>query len=89
MHLSSPQPTEPSKSAFDPLDLEIIEQVYDAVWDAVRVNDPFRNLRLDDELKASIRRVLFACAAIQGTNDPDGLKEAVLSTLKSPSGSDK
>ena len=34
-----------SQSAFDPLDLEIIEQVYDAIWDSVRIADPFRNLR--------------------------------------------
>ena len=81
MQLSQPQSSEPCKSAFDPLDLEIIERVYESIWDTVRLADPFRNLRMDEDLQASIRQRLFAYVAVKGTNDPEGLKDAVLSSL--------
>lgn len=84
MQLSNTQLSGPCKSAFDPLDLEVLEQVYESLWDAVRANDPFRNLRMDEDLQASIRRALFAYAAVKGTADPDALKEAVLSSMKPP-----
>jgi hypothetical protein len=81
MQLFTQESPEPCYTAFDPMELEIIERVYNSIWDAIRIADPFRDLRMDNELQATIRRKLFAYASLKGPNDPEALKEAVLESL--------
>ena len=81
MQLFTQESPEPCYTAFDPMELEIIERVYNSIWDAIRIADPFRNLRMDEELQASLRRKLFAYAALKGTNDPEALMQTVLESL--------
>ena len=52
---------------FDPLDLEIIEHVYEAAWARVEA-DILRDTRKDDERKTALRQWVFVLA---GTDPVD------------------
>ena len=46
--------------AFQPLDLEIIDRVYEAAWVQIEARDPFRDRSKDGERQDALRRRLFA-----------------------------
>ena len=50
------------RRVFDPLDLEIIDHVFEAVWARVEANDPERDSDRDDERKEALRKWVFAVA---------------------------
>jgi hypothetical protein len=41
-------------SVFHPLDLEIMDRVYDAAWAQLEAREPFRNRQKDDELRNAL-----------------------------------
>jgi hypothetical protein len=47
---------------FDPLDLEIIDRVYEAAWARVEANNFTRDTNRDDERKKALRQWIFALA---------------------------
>ena len=46
--------------AFDPFDMEIIEQAYDTAWAAIVSREPFRDTSQDNERKMFLRKRIFA-----------------------------
>ena len=65
-----------------PLDLQMIDRVYDAAWGHVVSNDPFRDTTRDGERKQALREKVFALA--QGSVDFDTLLNAVLRSIAEP-----
>jgi hypothetical protein len=47
---------------FLPLDLQVIEMVYDAAWTMIASRDPFRDPSFDKDRKIALRRMVFALA---------------------------
>ena len=71
------------KSVFDPLDLEIIDLVYEVAWAHAQAREPSRNVASDAGRQKALRRKIFGIARIQGPGhiDFDTLTEAVLATI--------
>ena len=66
--------------AFDPLDLEIIDRVYEAAWAQVEARDPSRDRQKDGEWQKALKKLVFALAA-SGHVDFDSLLDNVLESL--------
>ena len=67
--------------AFDPLDMEIIDLVYEVAWEQIlRANHP-TILADDEERQASLRKRVFALAGDGGV-DFDTLLDRVLASLQ-------
>ena len=67
---------------FDPLDLEIIDRVYEAVWAQVEAREPFRDKQRDEDRQEALKRLVFDFAASEsGHIDFDDLYERVLSNI--------
>jgi hypothetical protein len=49
--------------AFDPLDLEIIDHVFEAAWAQIEARRPFRNPESDAERREALRKYVMNCAA--------------------------
>jgi hypothetical protein len=75
------------KRAFDPLDLEIIDRVYEVAWAHVEAREPYRDTAKDGERQKVLRKKIFGVARIAGSGhiDFDTLTEVVLATI--PEGS--
>jgi hypothetical protein len=69
--------------AFDPLDLEIIDRVYEAAWAKLEACEPFRDRERDLERQEALRKQIMACATA-GHVDFDDLCGKVLETLSNP-----
>ena len=71
------------KSVFDPLDLEIIDRVYDVAWAHAQAREPYRNTALDGARQTALRRKILGVARIAGPGhiDYDTLAEVVLATI--------
>ena len=69
--------------AFDPLDLEIIDRVYEAVWAQIEAREIDRDVERDPERQQTLREHIFAVAGM-GPVDFDALYERVLETLRPP-----
>jgi hypothetical protein len=65
--------------AFDPLDLEIIDRVFEASW-AHEARDSKRDTTKDADRQEALRKLVFACANA-GTVDFDRLFECVIANL--------
>jgi hypothetical protein len=65
--------------AFDPLDLEIIDRVYEAAWAQIEAREPHRDTERDGERQQVLRKHIFAVAGM-GSVDFDALYERVLAT---------
>jgi hypothetical protein len=66
--------------AFDPLDLEIIDRVYEAVWAQIEAREIDRDSERDPERQQTLREHIFAVAGM-GPVDFDALYDRVLETL--------
>src|ERR1051326_5515657 len=75
---------EPSMSSFarvfDPLDLEIIDRVVEAVWVRIEAQSSLRDGRTDDELKEMLLKQVMICAA-SGKVDFDALYDKVAASM--------
>ena len=69
--------------AFDPLDLEIIDRVYEAAWAKLEACEPFRDSERDLERQDALRKQIMACATA-GHVDLDDLYERALASLSDP-----
>ena len=69
--------------AFDPLDMEIIDLVYEVAWEQVSAREPSHNSAEDEERQASLRKRIFALAGSGGV-DFDTLLDRVLASLPQP-----
>ena len=65
---------------FDPLDLEIIDRVYEAAWAKIEARYLYRDTSRDDERQKALRRWLFVLAA-SGPVDFDTLYDKVETSL--------
>lgn len=65
---------------FDPLDLEIIDRVYETAWAHLEAREPFRDREKDDERREALRKKVLAFA-ICGKIDFDTLCDQVLPTM--------
>jgi hypothetical protein len=68
---------------FDPLDLEIIDRVYEAAWAQLEAREPARDREVDGERHEALRKLVFACA-IPGGVDFDKLYDRVLANMRMP-----
>jgi hypothetical protein len=71
--------------AFDPLDLEIIDLVYEVAWEQISAREPSRDTTEDEERQATLRKRVFALAGDGGV-DFDTLLDRVLASLPKPFG---
>ena len=69
--------------AFDPLDLEIIDLVYEVAWEQVSAREASLDTAEDEERQASLRKRVFALAGNGGV-DFDTLLDRVLASLPEP-----
>jgi len=69
--------------AFDHLDLEIIDLVYEVAWEQVSARQPSHDTAEDEERQASLRKRVFALAGDGGV-DFDTLLDRVLASLPQP-----
>jgi hypothetical protein len=69
--------------AFDPLDMEIIDLVYEVAWEQISARDPSAEAAKDEERQASLRKRVFALAGDGGV-DFDILLDRVLASLPTP-----
>jgi hypothetical protein len=65
---------------FDPLDLEIMDCVYEAAWARVEALEPLRDTERDAERQEELCKIIFAFAGT-GHVDFDNLCESVLTTI--------
>lgn len=69
--------------AFDPLDMEIIDLVYEVAWEQISSREPSSDTAQDEERQASLRKQVFAFAGSGGV-DFDTLLDRVLANLPKP-----
>ena len=60
---------------FDPLDLEIIDRVYEAAWAQLEAREPARDREVDGERHEALRKLVFACAIPGGVDFDKGAGE--------------
>jgi hypothetical protein len=65
---------------FDPLDLEIIDRVYEAAWAHIEGRDPYRDREKDGERQEALRKRIFAVAGHRPV-DFDTLCNKVLASM--------
>jgi hypothetical protein len=68
------------RPVFLPLELEIIDRVYEAAWAQVEARDPFRDKTKDGERHDVLRKQLFAVAS-SGPVDFDTLYDKVVAVI--------
>jgi hypothetical protein len=60
-----------SKSGFDPLDLEIIDRVYEVAWAHIEACQPNRNTASDGFRQETLRKKIFGIARMLGPGHVD------------------
>jgi hypothetical protein len=69
--------------AFNPLDLEVLDRIYEAAWEKVKTRDLYRDTSKDEERKQALRRMLFVLAR-PGEVDFDVLYDRLLTNVPEP-----
>jgi hypothetical protein len=65
---------------FQPLDLEILDRVYEAAWAALEASDPFRDRALDGERGQTLRKLIMDSTET-GKVDFDTLSGRVIANM--------
>ena len=65
----------------DPLDLEILEGAFESTCSAVKDSDSSLDFDSDENLELLLRRELIEIACFNGVNDPESLRDILLSRL--------
>ena len=68
---------------FDPLDLEIIDRVFEVAWEQVKAQNLFRDESQDEDRKQALRQMIFTLAP-PGHVDFDKLCDLVLPKIAGP-----
>ena len=71
------------KSSFDPLDLEIIDRVYEAAWARLLAQNPIEDENEEAARQKNLRQRLFALSH-PGRVEFDALYDEVLSSYDKP-----
>ena len=80
-------PTKTPKKSFQPEELELLGQAFNAIWAAINTSLPNRDLAEDEELRSAVSERLCALAAA-GVTDPELLRDLTLARLlRGPRGS--
>jgi hypothetical protein len=69
---------------FDPLDMEIIDLVYEVAWEQYSLREPTRNTGEDEERQSSLRKRIFALAGNGGVDFDTLLEPAEASRAARP-----
>jgi hypothetical protein len=71
------------KNAFDQLDLEIMDRVYEVAWAHIQAREFSRNTAADRARQTALRRKILGVARVAGPGhlDFDTLSEVVLATI--------
>jgi hypothetical protein len=69
-----------AKNAFDPLDLEIIDCVFEAAWAQIEAREPFRDRDKDESRRSNLRKQVLAAAHL-GSFDFDIPYDRVLEAM--------
>jgi hypothetical protein len=71
------------KGSFDPLDLEIMDRVFETAWSHVEALEPERDVGRDGARQAALRKKIFGVARVAGSGhiDFDTLTEVMLATI--------
>jgi hypothetical protein len=65
---------------YDPRTLEAVSQAFDAIWNVLREDDPFRDYAEDGELRTVIRQKLTTLVG-HGVTDATQLRKLTLESL--------
>lgn len=65
---------------FGPLDLEIIDRVYDAAWAELEAREPFRDRERDEERRDELRKLIMDSTGT-GRVEFDALRARVLANM--------
>ena len=68
------------RGVFDPLDLEIIDRVYETAWAQLEAREPLRDREKDADRERALRKLVFALAT-PGIVDFDTLSDRVLANM--------
>ena len=66
--------------AFQPIDLDILDRVYEAAWAALEASDPFRDRAQDGKRGETLRKLVINSADI-GKVDFDTLCDRVIANM--------
>jgi hypothetical protein len=66
---------------FTPLDLEVLDRVYEAAWEQLKARDLYRDTSKDEERKQALRRMLFVLAQ---PGEVDVLYDRLLTNIPEP-----
>ena len=69
-----------SRSNFQPLDLEIMDYVYEAAWAQLEARRTLRDVENDDVRKSALRKKIINCAA-EGGVEFDALYNRVVANM--------
>jgi hypothetical protein len=69
--------------AFTPLDLEVLDRVFEAAWERVKARDLFRDTNKDEARKQALRRLLFVLAQ-PGKVDFDVVYDRLMTNIPEP-----
>jgi hypothetical protein len=72
------------RDMFNPLDLEILDRVYEAAWAHIEARDLYRDVETGGAREDALRKMVFIVAS-QGPVDFDTLCDKVVASLKRPS----
>lgn len=68
------------KESFDAIDLDTLEWIFDSLWSEIQTHYPERDDEREEDLKAGLRRKLFALACLGGINQ-DALRRTLLAGI--------
>ena len=73
-------PTKTPTKSFQPDELELLGQTFNAIWTTIKTSESDRDLARDEELRTAVSERLCALAA-GGMKDPELLRELTLASL--------
>lgn len=68
------------KHDFDPADLAVLDQAFEATWITIQAHHPFSSAAKEEEHRVNLRRLLFALAC-QGVSDVHTLRNLALASI--------
>ena len=71
----------PPRSSFQPDEIQLLQQAFDATWAELATHLPSRNGKTDHELRTAISERLCDLAAM-GITDPERLKTLTIASLQ-------
>ena len=73
----------PRQDVYDPKTLDVMDQAFDAIWQVLKADDPFRDYARDGELRIAVGQKLLNLVA-DGVTDPTRLRQLTVESLIFP-----